>query len=105
MSLTETILGVDRRVKGILRRVDEQTLTKVEQRYVRSLKLACNEVKKDIRDYEYAEDRAGQLKWAKIARHNLRAVETCILGLGSVFGAADTAELFASIESVHDNLN
>lgn len=99
-SLTETIHQLDRKVKVILRAVDEEALTRREKQDMSQLKLALKEVRLDIRDYEYAQTRAEQEKWSKIARHNLTALERCLLALGGVFGPVDIAEFGATIDTL-----
>lgn len=99
-SLTLRAKELDRRIKGVLREVDAQHVTRTEQQKVQQLKLACNEVKLDMRDYEYAQTRTEQLKWAKIARHNLGVLEKLSLELDTVFSPADIAELSAKIDAM-----
>ncbi len=88
---------IDRRVKGILRGVDVESLSRTDQATVRKLRLACNEVKLDVRDYEYAQTRSEQEKWIRHAQHNIQAFETLLLMLGDIFGPADIAELSAQL--------
>jgi hypothetical protein len=100
--LYQTAQHIDRRVKGILRGVDLEELSRENREAVRQLKVACNEVKLDVRDYEYAETRVEQQKWAKIARHNIVALETLLLELGSIFTPADIAELGAQLDMLKE---
>lgn len=103
-SLTGTAQQIDRRVKGILRAVDVEQLTRDERELVHQMRLACNEIKLDVRDYEYAQTRDEQLKWLKIARHNMKAFETILLALDNVFGPADVAELSAQMQQIESKL-
>lgn len=103
-NLTATAQQIDRRVKGILRGVDIDLLVPDERKLVQKLRLACNEVKLDVRDYEYAQARIEQQKWAMIARHNMQALETLLLALGDIFGPVDIAELSAHIDALQSGL-
>lgn len=103
-SLTNAAQQLDRRVKGILREVDMEQLPREERELVRKVRLACNEVKLDVRDYEYAQTRLEQEKWVKIAKHNIRALETLLLALGDIFGPADVAELSAQLQLLQSNI-
>ncbi len=103
-SLTSIAQQIDRRVKGILRAVDLEQLTRDERELVKQMRLACNEIRLDVRDYEYAQTRVEQTKWIKIARHNMKAFETILLSLGDIFGPADVAELSAHLHTMEARL-
>ena len=103
-SLTGKLVRLDRRIKVALREVERHKLGKVEKTQFDKIKLALTQLKLDVWDYEYAETRAEQVKWGKIARHNLKALEQGVLALGTVFGAADTAELGAQIDTIRTEL-
>jgi hypothetical protein len=100
MSLLATYQQVDRQIKGILLHFDVDSLNAADKHRIKQIKLACNEIRLDIRDYEYAEKRADMEKWAKIARHNIAALERLILELDTVFGASDVAALSAQLDQV-----
>ena len=102
-SLTAYAAQLERSIKVVLRSVPEKDISQVEKKSIQKILLACHEARLDIRDYEYAQTRAEQLKWAKIARHNLHALEVYVLGVG-IFGPADVAELSAMIGLVKDRL-
>ncbi|MCA9327713.1 hypothetical protein KDA14_04250 [Candidatus Saccharibacteria bacterium] len=103
-SLTSVAQHIDRRVKGLLREHDEESLPKSQRADIRRLRLACNEIKLDVRDYEYAETRTEQLKWRKIATHNIGVAEHALLALGDIFSPADVAELGAQLGSLAEKL-
>ncbi len=103
-SATNTAQQLDRLIRGIVRGVDTEALTQVEKHALEQIRVACNEVKLDVRDYEYAETRTEQLKWAKIGRHNLLALNKLLLSLGAIFGPADIAECGAYIDSLQASL-
>ncbi|MFZ1249460.1 MAG: hypothetical protein WAQ24_04005 [Candidatus Saccharimonadales bacterium] len=104
MSLVAEINKIDRQIKVIVRQLSTENLSQAEKKALQQIKLGCNELKLDVRDYEYAETRAEQLKWAKIAQHNLKAVETLVLQNGTIFGPVDVAELSARIEDIRAKL-
>ncbi|MBL8121447.1 hypothetical protein JNM87_01725 [Candidatus Saccharibacteria bacterium] len=104
MNVTSSIQQIDRQIKGILRGIDTDNLAREEKQFIQKLKLACNEVKLDLRDYEYAQTREEQLKWAKLARHNLIALERYILELPAFFLPVDVAELSAKIDELKGRL-
>lgn len=100
MSLLATVMQVDRQIKGIFLHFDIDSLNAAEKHSVKQIKLACNEIRLDIRDYEYAEKRVDQEKWAKIAWHNIAALERLIIELDAVFGPSDVAALSAQLDQV-----
>ena len=102
MSALATAHYIDRRVKGLLRGVDIDQLSVEDRKTIKQIKHACNEIKLDVRDYEYAETRLEQQKWAKIAAHNILALENLLLRLGDIFGPADIAELGAQLEMLRE---
>lgn len=104
-SLAAIAQQLDRRIKGIVRTIDPETLGRDDRELIQKLKLACNEVKLDVRDYEYAQTRDEQLQWVKITHHNLRAQETILLMLGDIFGPADIAELSAQIQLLQSKID
>lgn len=105
MSLLATFQQVDRQIKGIFLRFDVDNLSAGEKYSVKQIKLACNEIRLDVRDYEYAEKRADQQKWAKIARHNITALERLLLEMDAVFGPSDVAALSAQLDQVRSALD
>jgi exonuclease I len=104
VSLTRQVHTLERLVMQRLRKANPDELSQVKKRTLQQIRLACHEVKLDIRDYEYAETRTEQLKWAKVGRHNLKALEQNILLLDDVFGPADVAELSASIDHLRSEI-
>ncbi|MBP7857937.1 hypothetical protein KA016_02645, partial [Candidatus Saccharibacteria bacterium] len=72
---------------------------------IAQLKKALHEIKLDVRDYEYAETREEQLRWAKIGRHNLAAANALMLRLDTVFGSADVAEFGGVIDELQAKLS
>lgn len=104
MSLTEQIQQIDRRIKAVLRGVAHDGLTREDAAVMKALKQHCNEVRLDVRQYEYAETLADQRKAGDAARKNLIKLEKDMLRLSDVFGPADTAELGAFIDKLRTDL-
>lgn len=104
MSLLATFQQVDRQIKGILLHFDVDSLNVADKHRIKQVKLACNEIRLDVRDYEYAETREAQQKWAKIARHNIAALERLIIELDTVFGASDVAALSAQLDQIRTSV-
>lgn len=104
VSLIEAVQQIDRQIKGMFLRVDTDSLGMAEKTYVKQIKLVCNEIRLDIRDYEYAENRLDQQKWAKVARRNSNVLEKLIIELDAVFGPSDVAALSAQLDQVRSAL-
>lgn len=91
-------------IKNVSRGVDVEALSQQDKAVLQQIHLACNEVRLDVRDYEYAQTRDEQLKWAKIGRHNISALSKMLLSLDAIFTAADIAECGAYLESLRSAL-
>ena len=104
MSLGAEFVQLDLHIKACLRLVLRDDLPREDKRTYDQVKLACKELRLDLRDYEYAETRAEQHKWAKLARHNLRTLEVSILALPDVFKPVDVAELSAGIDHIRSQI-
>ncbi|MBP9852777.1 MAG: hypothetical protein QG629_875 [Patescibacteria group bacterium] len=98
MSASSKLATLTRQIKIHLRAIEEKDIAKAEKKAVAEIKKALRVLALDIRDYEYAETRAVQTKWAKIARNNLTALEQNVLLLGDQLGPTDIAELSAHID-------
>ena len=104
-SLLQQMQVIERRITVILRAsIEKGDHTKSQQKHVATVRLACSELKLDIRDYEYAETMAEQQKWSKIAKHNILALHTSLMALDTIFSAVDIAELSAKIELLQSEL-
>lgn len=99
-----SIQQVDRQVKGLLRQIDSESLVKEEKQSIQDLKQLLNEVRLEIRDYDFAQTRDEQLKHGKLARKQLRKLVDVILALSSLFGPADIAQLTAQLEQLSEKL-
>ena len=99
-----SIQQVDRQVKGLLRQIESESLVKEEKQSIQDLKQLLNEVRLEIRDYDFAQTRDEQLKNGKLARKQLRKLVDEILALSSLFGPADIAQLTAQLEQLSEKL-
>lgn len=104
-SLTGTAQQLDRTIRATLRGVDIELLSRETRELVKQLKLACHEVKLDVRDYEYAQTRSEQAKWVKVAHHNLKMLNAIVLELDEIFGPADVAELSAQLHLLQSKID
>ena len=104
-SLTGFAAQLERRIQVVLRTQDADSLGVAERENIAQLKKALHEIKLDVRDYEYAETREEQLRWAKIGCHNLAAANALMLRLDTVFGSADVAEFGGVIDELQAKLS
>ena len=104
-SLTGFAAQLERRIQAVLRTQDADSLGVAERENIALLKKALHEIKLDVRDYEYAETREEQLRWAKIGRHNLAAANALMLRLDTVVGSADVAEFGGVIDELQAKLS
>ncbi len=103
-TIADTSAQLDRLLKGLLRNIHPETLQRDDRETITLVKKALHEIRLDVRDYDYAQTREEQLKWAKIGKHNLAALNTLLLRLDVIVGAADMAELGALIETLREKL-
>lgn len=103
--MQEDFRKLDRGVKACLRMIATSRLSREDKKHVEACKKALSVLRLDIRDYEYAETRLEQLKWAKIADNNLRALEQHMLALSEYFGPVDIAELSAHIDLLKSKID
>lgn len=104
MSLLATAQHIERQIIGLLRVIDSDQLSQEHKRNIGQIKRACNEIKLDVRDYEFAETLAVQRKWAKLARHNIKALEMRIIELDVVFAPSDVAALSAQLDMLSSGM-
>jgi hypothetical protein len=95
---------VEGQLKGILRTLDTDLLSTEEKKLVDGLKRLSIDARLDIRDYELSETREEQLKCAAAATKKLKKLEAAILATGSLFGAADVAQLTAQMQQIEGRL-
>lgn len=96
-------LAVQQRLSG----VDMADISKVERTTLEELKRIVPEAKLDLRDYELAETRLEQLAHRKDAHERIAKLREYILlasGYG-YFGAADVAQVTATLEQITELLD
>jgi hypothetical protein len=103
-SATTTAHQLERLLKEFLRNVPSDELSQAEKQTVQQIRLACHEIKLDVRDYTYAQTRAEQLKWAELGRHNLAVLHALLLSLDAVFSPADIAQFGAYVDELSSSL-
>lgn len=104
MSLVSQIQQIDRQLKDFLRLNIAEDMSKDEKRLIKELKQLINEVRLDVRDYDYAQTRAEQVAHGKNARKRIQKLAETFLSLSSIFGPADIAQLTAQLEQVSEGL-
>jgi hypothetical protein len=101
-SVFERAKQLDLHVNGILSRIDVDALMPDERSFVALIKRQLTDGRLDVRDYEYAETRAEQLKYAKAARDSFTAIQKHILQASehNMFSAIDVAHISAHIQQI-----
>lgn len=89
----------------LLAHIDLTLLETKEQNIIAQLKNGLIDARLEIQDYELAETRDHQLRNAHDAKKYLVRIEKFITtNPANVFGAVDTAHLFAQIGQISDRL-
>ena len=96
---------VETEVLHVLRDVDMQQLSPETRKIIQPLRRNITDARLDIRDYEFADTRSEQERYATVARKRLVAVEKGILAATDVFSAVDTAQLLAELDRVNKLLD
>lgn len=103
MENTSPFLAMQRaegHIKALLRVADTEQLNVTEKKAAVSLRRLAVDARLDIRDYELSETREDQLKCAAIAKKQLIKLREAVLAVGTLFGAADVAQLTAQLEQI-----
>lgn len=102
MSPLAQIKAFETVVRGIISQLDVTGLPKEEKRIISSLKNELADAKLDIRDYEFSDTRAEQLRHSKQAIERLEKIRTGILAASeyNVFNAVDVAQFTAQLEQI-----
>ena len=97
---------LETQLKAVLSGLDLVTLPKEEKVVVTALKNNLTDAKLDIRDYEYSDTRAEQLRYSKQAIERLGKIRAGILAASeyNVFNAADVAQFSAQLEQIIDQV-
>lgn len=98
--------ALDIQVNGILSPIDTDALMPDERNIIALIKRQLIDARLDVRDYEYAETRAEQVRLKDAACATLRKLEKNILQASeyNIFGAIDTAHISAKIEHITKQL-
>lgn len=105
-SLVQIFKKVDLALINHFNGVDVLALPRAERELVEHIRRTAADLKLDIRDYELAETRPIQLKYLKDAKTQSEQLRASILkasGYG-MFGAADVAQLTATLEQASERL-
>jgi hypothetical protein len=106
ISLMQRVKEVETQIGVILAAQDIDILTHAERSLVTSLKHQATDARLEVRDYEYADTRATQLKHAKAARKMLTALAGQIVKASEygMFGPVDVAHITAQTENIAASL-
>lgn len=105
-SVFERAKALDTHVGGIISAFDIDALMPDERKVLALIKRQLTDARLDVRDYEYADTRNEQQRYAVIARKTLDAVEHSLLQASehNLFGAIDTAHISAQIQHIKEQL-
>ncbi|HWT55646.1 MAG TPA: hypothetical protein VN031_01290 [Candidatus Microsaccharimonas sp.] len=97
---------METQLRGVLSKLDLAEVSREERAIVTTLKNDLTDTRLDIRDYEFSETRAEQLRLAKQARASLDKVRSGILRASeyNVFNAVDVAQYTAQLEQIVDSV-
>ena len=101
-SLYQQARELETQVGSILATFDPDELPVRDRELTGALKHQLIDARLDVRDYEYAETRADQLRHAKDGRERLKAIQQNIVKASEyhLFSAIDVAHLSARIEQL-----
>lgn len=105
-SLHEQVKELERHVRGILSPLDVPVLTRPEQKLINDIKRLLTDVRLDVRDYEFADTRAEQARYAVAGRTRLEQLEHAVLAASeyNLFGAVDVAQTTAYMQKIKTSL-
>ena len=106
ISLQQQIRDIASHIGVILSAQDVDILTHEERALLATIKRQVADARLDVRDYDYADTRAEQLRHATAGKKNLDTVLKNILKASeyNMFGPVDIAQLSAQIEDVKEKL-
>ena len=106
ISVFEQIKALDTHVNGIVSAFDIDALMPDERKILALIKRQLTDTRLDVRDYEYADTRAEQQRYAKTAHKTLDAVQSTLLQASehNLFGAIDIAHISAQIQHIKEQL-
>lgn len=94
--------SLETQLRAVLSNLDLAVVSKEERVVVTALKNNLTDAKLDIRDYEFSDTRAEQLRHSKQAIKRLGKIRTGILAASeyNVFNAVDVAQFSAQLEQI-----
>jgi hypothetical protein len=98
----DQIKGLETQIRAVISRLDLAELPKEERTAVTKLRNDLVDARLDIRDYEFSETRAEQVKLAKQAVKSMESIRTGILAVSeyNVLNAVDVAQFTAQLEQI-----
>jgi len=106
MSPLVQIKSLETQLRAVVSKLDLAELPKGERAVITKLKNDLTDARLDIRDYEFSDTRAEQLRHAKQARESLEKIRGGILTASeyNVFNAVDVAQFTAQLEQIIDQV-
>lgn len=106
-SIYQQARAVEQQIGRVIAAIDSDSLAKAERELVMQLKHQTIDGRLSVRDYEYAESRAEQLRLADEARGLLEQLHATMLTASeyNIFSAVDIAELSAAIQHIIGQLD
>jgi hypothetical protein len=100
------IKSLHTQLRAVLTKLDLAQVSREERAAVTALKNDLTDARLDIRDYEFSETRAEQLKLAKQARESLGRIRAGILVASeyNIFNAVDVAQFTAQLEQIVESI-
>lgn len=106
VSLSMLVRRLATDITRALGRVDVAELETNQRHLITALKSHLGDARLDVRDYEFAETRAEQVRHARAGRERLASVRKDILQASEhdLFSAVEVAELTAHLDTIVDSL-
>jgi hypothetical protein len=107
MSPYEQAKSLDLQINSILSAIDVDAAPAKERELIALLKRQIVDVRLDIRDFDYSETRAEQLRHGKQARNRLEQLQKTILTASEhgIFSAIDVAHVSAGAQHISSQLS
>ena len=98
--------SLETQLRAVVSKLDLAEVSREERAAVTALKNDLTDARLDIRDYEFSETRAEQLKLAKQARTSLGKIRADILHASeyNIFNAVDVAQFTAQLEQIIETI-
>jgi hypothetical protein len=94
--------ALDIQINGVLSHIDVDVLSQQERKALHTMKRLAADARLDARDYEYADTRAEQLRYAAVGKKRLEQLQRTILAASeqNVFTAIEVAELSVVVQQI-----